>query len=94
MLTALRILNILVWGGLLIYMLPGARSAWHGRDIRRADPWRLSVAAVCFLIILGNLRWLFAPDSDALLTAVSLLSILVGIYKIKLAHAYGRGPRL
>lgn len=94
MLTALRIINIAIWGALLAYMLPSARIAVIGKDVRRADPWRLSVAAVAILMILGNLRWLLAPDSDLLLGAVSALGIIVGAFKIILARTYGRGPKL
>ena len=94
MLTVLRLANIAIWTGLLIYMLPSAKQAVSGKEVRRADPMRLSVASVCLLIILGNLRWLFAPDNEMLLGAVSVLSIIVGMFKIVLSRAYGRGPRL
>jgi hypothetical protein len=94
MLTALRLLNVLIWTGLLLYMLPSARHAVTGRDVRRADPWRLSVAVVSIVIILGNLRWLMAPDNALLFGAVYVLTAMVGIYKIILARTYGRGPKL
>jgi hypothetical protein len=82
MLTALRIINVAVWSVLL------------GKDVRRGDPMRLGVAGVCLVIILGNLRWLLAPDNDGLFIAIYLLSALVGTYIIRLGMAYGRGPRL
>jgi hypothetical protein len=94
LLTALRVANLLVWGALFAYMVPAARHAVTGKDVRRADPMRLSVAAVCIVMILGNLRWLIAPENMNMLGAVSVLSLLVGIYKIILARTYGRGPRL
>jgi hypothetical protein len=94
MLTALRILNIAIWTGLLAYMLPAARSAVTGRDTRRGDPMRLGVASVCLVIILGNIRWLIAPDSQPLFLALYVLTAIVGVYKIILARTYGRGPRL
>jgi hypothetical protein len=94
MMTALRLLNLIIWGGLWVYMVPGAWSAVRGKEIRRGDPMRLGVAAVCVVMILGNLRWLFAPDSDSLFASIYALSAMVGIYIIRLAKAYGRGPKL
>lgn len=93
-LTALRILNLLIWVGLFVCVFSGARSAITGKDVHRGDPWRLSVAAVCVVIILGNLRWLLAPNNAALFASVYALTGIVGIYKIILARVYGRGPRL
>lgn len=93
-LTLLRILNLLIWSGLLLYMLPGAKSAIMGRDTRRGDPMRLGLSFVCLVIIGGNLRFLLAPDSDGLWMAIYLLSAAVGLYLIRLGNAYGRGPRL
>lgn len=94
MLTALRILNIFIWSGLLVYVFAGAAAAVTGKDVRRADPWRLSVAAVSVFIVLGNLRWLFAPDNEALFRAVYILGAVIGLFKIYLARTYGRGPKL
>jgi hypothetical protein len=61
-----------------------------GALTRCASAWQRS----SIVMILGNLRWLFAPENMNLLGAVSMLSLLVGIYKIILARTYGRGPRL
>lgn len=94
MLTALRVLNLVVWTVLLFYMLPSSRHAVFGKDMRRGDPMRLSVAAVCVVMILGNLRWLMAPGSQTLLAGITALSLAVGCFKIALARAYGRGPRI
>jgi hypothetical protein len=94
LLTALRVANLIVWGALFIYMLPAARHAITGKDVRRADPMRLSVAAVCIVMILGNIRWLFAPDNQTLFASIYVLSAFVGVYKIILARTYGRGPKL
>lgn len=94
MLTALRILNIVIWSGLFVFMFVGARSAVTGKGVRLGDPWRLSVASVSVLMILGNLRWLLAPKSEDLLAAISVLGIIVGSFKLYLARLYGRGPRL
>lgn len=92
--TELRILNLLIWSALLLYMAPGASHAVSGKDVRRGDPMRLGVGAVCLVMILGNLRWLMAPDSDALFAAVYVLNALVGAYLFRLAKSYGRGPLL
>jgi hypothetical protein len=94
MLTALRILNLVIWSALFVVMLPGARQAIGGKDWRRGDPWQLSVAAVCIVMVLGNLRWLLAADNDTLFALIYVLSSIVGLYKLLLARTYGRGPKL
>jgi hypothetical protein len=92
--TALRILNLIIWGALLVYTLPAAFGVIAGKDVRRADPWRLSVASVCIVIILGNLRWLIAPTNETLFALIYVLTAIVGVYKFILVRTYGRGPRL
>ena len=92
--TALRVVNVLIWGALLIYMLPGAYSAAFGKAVRRGDPMRMGVAATCLVMIAANLRWLLAPDNVSLWAAVYVLSAAVAIYIAFLAKAYGRGGRL
>lgn len=94
LLNILRVLNVAVWTGLLLYMLPGAKSAITGRDIRRGDPMRLGVSFVCLVMIGGNLRFLLAPDSDGLWLALYVMSAAVGLYIARLGKAYGRGPRI
>jgi hypothetical protein len=94
MLTVLRVVNLLIWSALFFYVLRGAISTVTGKDTRRGDPMRLGVAAVCIVIVLGNLRWLVAPDDQTLFIAVYVLTAIVGIYKIILARTYGRGPKL
>lgn len=92
--TALRILNLIVWLGLLIYMLPGAYNAVFGKQLRRGDPMRLAVLATAFVIIGFNLRWLLAPDNFDLWRALYVLSAVLGVYIARLAYAYGRGPNV
>lgn len=92
--TALRVLNVAIWAGLLAYMVPGAWCAIRNREVRRGDPMRLGVACVCLIIIGGNLRFLLAPDSDALWIALYVMSAAVGLYIARLATAYGRGPKI
>jgi hypothetical protein len=92
--TALRILNVVVYGMMAVYMFPGAWSAVFGRDVRRGDPMRLACFATAFVMLGFNLRWLFAPDSIWMWQALYLLSAGVGVYIIVLAHAYGRGGRV
>jgi drug/metabolite transporter (DMT)-like permease len=94
MLTVLRIANVGIWAALLACMFTGARSAVTGKEVRRGDPMRLGLSAVCLVMILSNVRWLLMPESDALFAAIYVLSALVGLYVIMLGRAYGRGPRL
>lgn len=92
--TALRLLNLAVWGLLLLYMIPGAHHAITGKDVRRGDPMRLGVGVVSIVMVLGNIRWLAAPDNMNLLAAVHILALLAGLYIALLAKTYGRGPKL
>jgi hypothetical protein len=91
--TALRILNVLAWGALALYMLPGAWSAAKGTMTRHGDPMRLSVLATALIMVGFTLRWLLAPGSDALWRMLYLLSIADAAYIAYLARAYGRGER-
>jgi hypothetical protein len=75
-------------------MLPGAYSAVTGKNVRRGDPMRLGMACVCTVMILGNIRWLVAPDNAAFFAAIYVLSALSGAYIAILAKTYGRGPKL
>ena len=92
--TILRILCVLAWGFLLIYMVPGAWSAVRCSDPRRGDPMRLGILLVCCVMVAGNLRFLFVPDNDQLWMAIYGLSFVTACYIIHLARAYGRGPRI
>ena len=94
LLFVLRLIALAVWAALFVYMVPGARAAIKGKDLRRGDPMRLGVAIICLVMILGNLRWLLAPESDELFAAVYVLSIIAGAHTFKLAMVYGRGPLL
>jgi hypothetical protein len=92
--TAWRILNIVIWLSMMIYMAPGAWSAVTGKALRRGDPMRLACFATAFVIVGFNGRWLLAPDSEMIWQTLYALSAAVGVYIIRLAHAYGRGPRV
>jgi hypothetical protein len=92
--TALRILNLIIWGGMMIYMAPGAWSAVSGKALRRGDPMRLACFATAFVIVGFNLRWLLLADNMMVWQALYVLSAGVGVYIVVLAHAYGRGPRV
>lgn len=92
--TALRILNCIVWAAVFIYMAGGAWSAASGRDLRRGDPMRLACCATAFVMIGFNVRWLFAADNMLLWRALYVLSAALAVYIIVLGRAYGRGPRV
>lgn len=95
--TALRILNIIVWGAMLLYMLTGAVAAVTSRA-RYGDPMRLACGLTAVVFIAFNLYWLFSParpdQGDLTLNALLLLSASVGGYILKLGTTYGRGPVL
>ncbi len=92
--TALRIINVVIWGALLLYLLPGAWSAVHGKAVRRGDPMRLGCVATAFVMLGFFLRWLLAPESDLLWQALHILSAADAVYIWFLARAYGRGEHV
>ena len=72
--TALRIINLIVWGAPFLYMVPGAWSAAHGMGIRVGDPMRLVSAAVALLVCGFTLRPTVAPNSN---------TVWAGLYVLK-----------
>lgn len=90
--TALRLLNLAVWVGLFLYMLPGAWAAARAIKARHGDPMRLAVAATALIIIGFTARSLWAPEHNGSLATLYVLCILDGLYIARLANAYGRGP--
>lgn len=87
---ALRLLNLLAWGGLLIYMLPGALGAL-GSQPRRGDAMRLGTGLVALIVCGFTARWFVAPDNMLLHQALYVLSIGVALFVAWLGRAYGRG---
>ena len=92
--TLLRIANVIAWGLLFAYMIPGAWEAAKGHATRLGDPLRLGVATVALLMVGLHGRWLLIPDNDAVWMSLYVMSILTAGYVAYLAHAYGRGPRI
>lgn len=96
---ALRILNLVVWGVMLVYMTPGAWCAASSSRARYGDPMRLACALTAILFIAFNLYWIIGPSShlapsDTLMNALLLLSAALGIFILKLGMTYGRGSLL
>jgi hypothetical protein len=91
--TALRILNIITWGVMLVYMLPGGWSATTARA-RYGDPMRLACALTGFVMLGFNLRALLAPDDETLWKMLLVLSAVLALYILRLGRTYGRGSLL
>lgn len=96
--TALRVLNLVVWGSMLAYMLPGAWTATTGKA-RYGDPMRLACALTAVVFISFNLYWIFGPaanaaPADPLMNALLVLSAALALYILQLGRTYGRGARL
>ena len=94
MLTALVVLNLIGWGGLLLWMLPASYNAAFGKVLRRGDPMRLSVLTVSVVMIGFCTRRLVIPDEELSLQALYLLNLAVIVHIGLLTRAYGRGPRV
>lgn len=92
--TALRIANVLIWGLVLLYMIPGAWSAGFGKDHHRGDPMCLAGAINAFLWCGFSLRWFIVPDNEMIWMALYFLAFVNAIYIIVLARVYGRGARI
>lgn len=92
--TLLRILNVVVWAAMLIYMLPGAWAAVRGVGVRRGDPMRLACALTAVVMLGHIVRWLVAPGDELTFKALYVLGAALAVYILALAHAYGRGPRV
>jgi hypothetical protein len=91
--TALRILNLAVWGIMMAYMLPGAWSALTSRA-RYGDPMRLACALTAIVMIGFNARALLVPDDLLLWKGLLALSAALAVFILKLGTTYGRGPLL
>lgn len=93
-LTALRVLNVLIWGGMAVFMARGAWAQATKREVRRGDPMRLACFATGIVVAGFCLRWLILPENDAVFVMLYLLAAAVGVYIVKLGRDYGRGPLL
>ncbi|MBB3348803.1 hypothetical protein [Sphingomonas sp. BK069] len=91
--TALRILSNICWGLMLLYVLRGAVAAWI-KHARFGDPMRLACAPTAVVVISFNMRWLLWRDDESLLKALLVLSSVLALYILRLAHTYGRGALL
>lgn len=91
--TVLFVLGLCVWAIVLTYSLPSAMSAF-GRTPRKGDPMRAGVAVVAVIFVAGSLRWLVAPDSEGILSAIFVLVIGAGFFVLWLMRSYGRGPNV
>jgi hypothetical protein len=90
---ALRIINLIAWGLMLAYMLPGAWSATSGKA-RYGDPMRLACALTGIVMIGFNLRALLAPDDELTWKALLVLSAALAFFILQLGRTYGRGVLL
>ncbi len=98
--TELRILNLIVWGAMFLYMAPGAVSAVT-RHARYGDPMRLACALTAIVFTGFNAFWLWGAghhcppvEEDRILNGLLVLSSALGIYIWKLGATYGRGVHL
>jgi hypothetical protein len=89
--TALRIVNVVVWCLVAIYMAPGAWSAIRGQAVRRGDPMRLASFVTAVLFAGFAARWLFIPGNVMFWQALYVLSVVDAIFVWRLARACGRG---
>lgn len=91
--TLLRILNILCWAAVLIYMTPGVFDILRGRP-RTGDPARLVCFTYAVVSIAFAVRWLVLPNDHEVWALLYGLSSAAALYTLYAARSYGRGPRV
>jgi len=91
--TALRIINVISWLVVLIYMAPAVVGILRSKP-RDGDPPRLIYASFALLVISFNLRLLALPESQAVQAALLALSTVVAGFTLRAARAYGRGTHV
>lgn len=91
--TLLRLINLLIWSVVLIYMARGAVAAVT-KHARYGDPMRLACALTAIVVLGFNLRWLLLPRDVLLWQALLVLSAALAGFILRLGMTYGRGPLL
>lgn len=91
--TILRIINLLIWSAVLIYMARGAAAAMT-KHARYGDPMRLACALTAVVVLGFNLRWLLVPHDFLLWKLLLVLSAALAAFILRLGITYGRGPLL
>lgn len=91
--TILAYIALLVWGGVLTYMAPGAWAAVFG-PVRWGDPVRLACFITAAVFIGYIMRGLYWPGETISGAALRLASMADAIYLIALGRAYGRGEHV
>ena len=92
--TEYRIMTLIVWGTVAVFMARGAWAAATGRGIRYGDPMRLACFANAILFIGFTGRWFVAADNVFVWQLLYLLSVAVACYILVLGIRYGRGPKI
>lgn len=91
--TLLRIINLLIWSAVLVYMARGAIAAMT-KHARYGDPMRLACALTAIVVLGFNLRWLLLPADKMLWQLLLVLSAALACFILRLGVTYGRGARL
>ena len=93
-LTLYRIMTLVAWAAVALFMARGAWAAATGRGARYGDPMRLACFATAMVSICFTGRWFVAADNVFLWQLLYLLSVAVACYILVLGMRYGRGPKL
>lgn len=88
----LRVIALICWAGVVIFMFRGAAAAALSRNMRRGDPMRLACFATAIVNAGFSARWLMAADNELIWKLLYVLSAAAAIYIIVLGRRYGRGP--
>jgi hypothetical protein len=91
--TAIRIVALIAWSGLLLYMVPGAISAIRAKSSRHGDPMRAGVLFTAIVFVGFIVRSLWAPTDQTSWFWLYVLCVINAAYIARLAYTYGRGPK-
>ena len=90
----LRLIVLVCFFAMGLFMAKGAWAAAIGRGERRGDAMRLACFATAVVFCGYQLRAVLVPDNEVILSALHLLAIGDALFIIRLGQRYGRGPLL
>lgn len=86
-----RVILIVAWSAVAIFMASGAWAVAARRNVRRGDPMRLACFTTALLFIAYSIRALLASENEWIWSALHLLSAVDAMLIIALGRTYGRG---
>jgi hypothetical protein len=89
-----RILTLLAWAVVAVFMAKGAWASASGRGARYGDAMRLACFATACVMLGWNAKWFVAADNMIVWKMLQALSVADAGFIVVLGVRYGRGPKL